>query len=316
MPPTYGNLSPRWPLLNKSNPRSPDLLAITRILVYFGILITYFFLFRGNFSAWISFIPIEAWLPVGILRVLPAELVPFLKMPSVALALSFGFVTSTICCIAGYKWKYFKWTTLLLTLFLFGLRNSFGHSFRSELVLVLAQFVLVFAPANHAISVDSSLTGSTNLKSQDYDWPISALRLLWVSIFFFGGLSKVRNSGFSWVTDNYLGEYLLANQITRAGVLADRTLSELGPLLASMPTVTFLIGLFVFVFELLYPLILVPKFRKLFLAGTIIFQVGVFFLLGVNFFFYLPLLPIWSDRRAESAAIRLQTLLPIFRRLR
>ncbi len=58
-------------------------------------------------------------------------------------------------------------------------------------------------------------------------------------------------------------------------------------------------------FEIFYPVILGLrwKWRRGFyvaLAITLVFQVSVYILMGVNFMFYFALLPIWSDRWIDS----------------
>lgn len=112
-------------------------------------------------------------------------------------------------------------------------------------------------------------------------------------MFFLGAINKLRFSGWSWVTENYLHDYLLANQITRAGTLNGRLFADGAEILIANPTITLGIGYFVLFFELLYPLILINRLKVPFLVGTVLFQLAVFTLLGVNFLFYLPLLPIW-----------------------
>lgn len=247
--------------------------------------------------------PQEAWTPVGIINFLPTSLFNLLSSPVGATVIEAGFIASAICCIVGFKWNVFRWIILALTIVTFGIRNSYGHAFRSELILILAQFVVVGSQANHALSHDAR--NELRRASDEYDWPIRALRLLWVLVFFAGGLSKLRNSGFNWITDNYLYEYLIANQVTRAGVLSERSFADLGPLLAANKDATLVLGALVLGFELLYPLILFRKFRSSLLIGTLLFQIAVFFLLGVNFFFYLPLVFIWSDSVVEKTISRL-----------
>lgn len=286
-------------MLFNSTPRSPLLLAATRIATYLALVFTYLFLFRGDFSTWVESMPTEAWLPVGIMVVLPESIVPLVQNELVSHTLSAMFLVSASCCIVGFKWSVVRWTTLTLTLFLFGLRNSFGHAFRSELVLILAQLVFVFSPASDAISIDARKRLSPE-NSPDYQWPITALQLLWVSIFFVGGISKIRNSGFKWASENYLAEYLLGNQITRAGILIDRNFSAFGTSLAAQPNITFALGYLVLFFELFYPLIFIKRLQATFLVLTFGFQLGVFVLLGVNFWFYLPLVLVWTGIRTEN----------------
>lgn len=286
-------------MLLKPNPRSPRLLALTRIATYAALIFTYLFLFRGDFASWVESMPREAWLPVGIMRIFPEAIVPLVQSKAVSYSLSLMFIFSSVACVLGFKWSVARWSTLVLTLFLFGFRNSFGHAFRSELVLILAQFVFVLSPASDALSIDArSLPPKKD--SPDYQWPLTALQLLWVSIFFIGGLSKLRNSGFGWATENFLAEYLLGNQVTRAGILIDRNFSDFGRTLAEHPNTTLVLGYLVLLFELFYPLVFINRFRSALLTATLLFQLGVFVLLGVNFWFYLPLILVWLGPRTEE----------------
>lgn len=119
-------------------------------------------------------------------------------------------------------------------------------------------------------------------------------------MFFLGALNKLRFSGWAWASENFLQDYLLANQITRAGTLADRPLATFAQTLISAPVVTLGLSYFVLLFELLYPLILFKRLKVPILVGTVFFQLATFTLLGVNFLFYLPLLPIWlTEKEAQ-----------------
>ena len=146
----------------------------------------------------------------------------------------------------------------------------------------IAQFLMILGPGRR-------MSGSV-LNARE---TLLLLRLLWVSMFFLSALNKLRFSGWDWAADNFVHDYLLANQITRAGTLAGRPFAEFAHVLIAQPIATLAIGYFVLLFELLYPLILIKRLKIPILVGTLFFQLATFTLLGVNFLFYVPLLPIW-----------------------
>lgn len=263
---------------------SEGLFNLTRISVYSAVLFSFFFFFRVDFAGWLDLIPLSAWTPVGVTRWL-LPLVELLKSPStswIAHVIGLAFLISTGACIVGWKWRFTSMLTLLLSLVVFGLKNSFGHAFRSESILILAQFLMILGPGRR-------MSGSV-LNARE---TLLLLRLLWVSMFFLSALNKLRFSGWDWAADNFVHDYLLANQITRAGTLADRPFAEFAHVLIAQPIATLAIGYFVLLFELLYPLILIKRLKIPILVGTLFFQLATFTLLGVNFLFYVPLLPIW-----------------------
>ena len=219
-----------------------------------------------------------SWTPVGVTQLMSplAELLLSPKTAWISHLISILFLAGCISCIFGWKWRIASAMTFLLSLVVFGLKNSFGHAFRSESVLILAQLIFLLSA-----------------KPLGASWTLRLLRGLWISMFFLGAINKLRFSGWSWVTENYLHDYLLANQITRAGTLNGRLFADGAEILIANPTITLGIGYFVLFFELLYPLILINRLKVPFLVGTVLFQLAVFTLLGVNFLFYLPLLPIW-----------------------
>lgn len=263
---------------------SEGLFNLTRISVYSAVLFSFFFFFRGDFAGWLDLVPLSAWTPVGVTRWL-LPLVEVLKSPSttwIAHVIGLAFLISTGACIVGWKWRFTSMLTLLLSLVVFGLKNSFGHAFRSESILILAQFLMILGPGRH--------TAGSVLNARE---TLFLLRLMWVSMFFLSALNKLRFSGWDWAADNFLQDYLLANQITRAGTLADRPFAEFAHVMIAQPIATLAIGYFVLLFELLYPLILIKRLKIPILVGTLFFQLATFTLLGVNFLFYVPLLPIW-----------------------
>lgn len=271
------------------------LLRLTRVSVYTALLFSFFFFFQGDFASWLQLMPLSAWSPVGVTSFMH-PLVLLLKAPATAwigYLISFLFLASTLACVVGWQWRISSLTTLILSLVTFGLKNSFGHAFRSESILILAQFILVLAPFAPGKSVASSFL-------PDSKWTLQLLRFLWISMFFLGALNKLRFSGWAWASENFLQDYLLANQITRAGTLADRPLATFAQTLISAPVVTLGLSYFVLLFELLYPLILFKRLKVPILVGTVFFQLATFTLLGVNFLFYLPLLPIWlTEKEAQ-----------------
>lgn len=291
--------------------RKPYALAVARITAYAALLATYFYFFTGSMSAWARAMPLEAWTPVGVLSLWPEGWFPTTSAGFVQLCtwLEILFVVSALAAITGFKWAWSAWTTLILSLLVFGIRHSFGHAFRTESILLLAQFVFVVSKAADAVSFDAWWArrkgASGPHESIDYEWPLWILRLMWVGIFFSSGLTKLRVSGFEWVTDNYIHDFLLSNLVTRGPNLENQIQGGLSGWLADHRELCLVLGILTLAFEIFYPVILGLrlKWRRGFyvaLAMTIIFQMSVYILMGVNFMFYFALLPIWSDRWIDS----------------
>lgn len=269
----------------KFNLSTEQIFAITRIFVYLTILGSFIFFFQSDFVGWLEIIPESAWTPVGVTEWL-YPLFKLLKNSNTAWLghiIVVAMALSAVSCVFEWKWRVTSVLTFVLSVIVFGLKNSFGHAFRSESILIIVQVIFIF----RAYSLI------------DHLWALRCLRFLWISIFFLSALNKLRFSGLDWISDNYVLDYIRANQITRAGVLVERPFSGATEYFTENILLTKAMGIFTLLFELCYPLILFKRMRKAMLISTALFQSAIFVLLGVNFFFYLPLIPIWYSKNDE-----------------
>lgn len=258
--------------------------VIVRATTYLCVLATFLLYFHFDFTGWIKIVPIEAWAPVGIAN----NFYSIFNLLKNELWLTYfftaGIFLTSIFCILGRFLKISSLVLLILFSIVFGLKNSFGHAFRSEGILVTIQIIFV-----------AHFYGLFDKRNA-----IFALKLFWVSIFFLGGLNKLKHSGLDWITENYTFDYLMANQITRATILSENGMNEWISSALIYPKAIFIVGILILLFELTYPLIFLKKFKNIYLLATIFFQSMVYVFFGVNFFYYFCLIPIWLVDRTES----------------
>jgi hypothetical protein len=286
--------------------RANQLLALTRISTYAVLLVAYLYFFSGSMTIWAKAMPAEAWTPAGIMQWLPTNLATSSEaFVRYCLILEGLFWISALAAISGFAWKWSSWTTLILSLLVFGIRHSFGHAFRTESILILVQFCFVFSKAADVFSLDayfSQRMPGKKLEQEpeefEYVWPLRIMQVMWVSMFFLSGITKLRVSGFAWIGQNYLHDFLLSNRITRGPNLDDQAFRWSADYLIEQPGISFWLGALVIVFELSYPIIFwfqtkYPKGVIVMLTATLFFQVSVYAVMGVNFMFYWALLPIW-----------------------
>jgi hypothetical protein len=186
-----------------------------------------------------------------------------------------------------------RWATassFLLGTLLFALQNSFGRIFHFDATSVIVMGFLTLSHCHHAWSLDHWIETSKQIsggvktavvKSGEYTWPIRAVWVAIVMVFFAAGISKLRRGGWEWVFSDSMAiilaeqHYSVSNEdpLTNWGLYAARQ---------GWPakTVAFLT---VFI-EVCCPLALFFKrLRWFFVLSTIGLILGIRFLMGPTF---------------------------------
>ena len=146
------------------------------------------------------------WDPISFYRFVPAPAAAFLDV---------AFPLAVAGCIAGAAGLGGRRVALpvgLLAGFLVGIGNNLGKVNHDRNVLVMALFVLAFAPAAERGAEPS----------WRFRWPVAAVALGYALMFFFAGISKVRASGVDWVLSENMRNILISeNLLLRAPALSD-----------------------------------------------------------------------------------------------
>lgn len=197
-------------------------------------------------------------------------LVACLLIPQNPILLGIGFVLSFICL---------------------GLQNCFGLEMQLFASLQLAFFFLFL------FSILSRRYGNVDCELA------FSIKLIMVLMFFSAGLSKLKWSGFGWVTSDSLEQYFrMLYQINR-NVFAYDWVLQIRHMLIGNETLIKVGAVGALAFELCTPLALFSgRISRLFVAGAVLFVFTVFIFLGIQFFTILPLLMIWGiwDVKAQD----------------
>jgi hypothetical protein len=245
-----------------------------------------------EFGAWAD-LPAAMWEPVPALRWLGlTPMAPYLLdrlgvvLGAALISAALGFLTRTSCAVAA-----------LLSLYLFGLQQSFGGTHHGTTVVPLALVTMAVARSGDACSVDALLRrasgrgcASRSVAPGEYTWPIQLMRCLTVLVFFAAGVAKLRHSGVAWVLSDNLRTIMVAQHLP-----ADPA-TDLGLRMAQYPGFCMATAAIVLAAETLAPLalisvaarwVLVPVLFLFVLSLPAIFGFGFRPLLGL-FVFWLP----------------------------
>ncbi len=149
--------------------------------------------------------------------------------------------------------------------------------------------------------------------SEECRWPVAAIQLLFSLTYFFAGLSKLYDAGWSWVTADNM-------QATAMVFTTWPVDSPWAPWLIAHRSVCWIIGVGTLALELLFPLVLFSRTAaKILVPIAFIGHIGIMKALGI-YFLSAPLLLVYLDwdwvaetagpvvarARATSAPIHLQ----------
>jgi hypothetical protein len=191
-----------------------------------------------------------------------------------------------------------KWTkpaiiVLLISMaYMKGMRDSIaGDVHHREIPIVFCLIVFLFSKCDRMFSQDAKRKGWGPIEDWESSWPLRAMQVYIVMFYFWALIAKLRLSGLNWFDGGGRIQEVLLSRALRDGFTPDGHVAglSLAYQLAHHPSLVFLLGSLVFVFELLAPLILFTRDKRLivfFLLGATTFHLSNYFLMNVQFFFY------------------------------
>lgn len=273
-------------------PSTPHLLGLCRIFFFASFYLLY--LVRTDLR-WYALFPDGFFQPRSFFVWLPTSPPAWETLDGLVTT----FELSVICAALGLLTRLATVASFALGLYVIGLQFNFGYLHWAHAIVPLVMGVLALAPCGDAWSLDALIwkykwrprakTGG------QYHWPVQLVRVLFVTVFFAAGLSKLREAGLLWVTSDTLRHYMLENQYV---FHADAMQAWSRPLVEWMVGYPFLcrvLAALALGLELSAPLALVSTGARLLLIPALfLFQVGNALLLYQNFFFaYLGLYAFW-----------------------
>jgi len=186
---------------------------------------------------------------------------------------------SLVLSAIGLFTRFSNIVSFVLSIYLFGLPNSFGKTHHLDVLLLWAFLIFSASRCADALSVDQWLRNrrgrktTTPVLSGEYTWPIHLIWVVMALIYFEAGVAKLRHSGIWWVTSNLMSVYL---QRAQYHITDAEPLSNWGLYIAAHPMMSHLLALMGISLELSYPLALFSKrLRWIIMPSGMMMQTGI-----------------------------------------
>jgi hypothetical protein len=271
---------------------SPDNLGLCRI-VLFGTMFLYYMIMPRLFPSWgylENFVP---WGSVSRVFWSPVWLISVLHLPpastEVLETVQIAWRASLLFSCVGLFTRVSTAISFGFGLYLFGVAASFGRIHHTEHILIFSFLIMACSRCGDAWSIDALIRKAkapaipeTREMSGEYTWPV---RLIWVVIaliYFAAGISKLRHSGFEWITSDSMSNYLISHAYH---ISVTDPLTSWGPALTRTVVIPKMLAAFGMILELALPIALFSRRARWVLAPSVaLMQLGVAVLLGPNFY--------------------------------
>ena len=220
--------------------------------------------------------PDELWLPVGFFK--------FFKQPPFGsieiLVLTKFWLLFVALSAIGLFTRISLIMSAVLYYLLVGFTLSFGEASFDDLGTVIFLCIFAFSDAGRSYSFDRFFTKkySTPFSTEGrYRWPLRLTQVVFCSIFFAAGYSKLLSSGFAWFTTDTLQNYFIWAHYR--STLDDLGLYlGLGLWLSKYPWLCKAGALFSLILELLAPLALLnTRLRPILIISLELLLIGFYF---------------------------------------
>lgn len=208
------------------------------------------------------------------------------------------FLVVPILIAACLFFAFGKWTKpaiiviILCIFYLKGARDSISGDVHHREVPIIAILILfLVAKCDRMFGIDARTKKLPPIEDWEASWPLRAMQTYIAMFYFWALVAKLRLSGLYWFTGGGRIQDKLISRAVRDGFTptGDAAHLSLGWDLAHHPQIIFWIGVLVFLFELLFPLILLVRNWRIKLAmlgGAVLFHFSNYLLLNVQFYLY------------------------------
>jgi len=274
-------------------PQSATDLAICRILFFGGIFCWRLTMDSGRWGE----LGAAFWFPIRLFRDLGLPLLD----PAALRALDFVWLVALALSCVGWMTRASTLVSLVVGVYLIGLPHNFGKIHHSDAVVLFVLVALALSHCGDAISVDAVQRRRRGepapRPSGEYRWPIRVAWLGWVLLYSAAGVAKIRNGGAAWVFSDSFRNILLEHHYTH------HPLVTWGLALADHPLACHLLAAGTILVETLSPLALCSRRLRGFLIPALAtMQIGIWFVLGVRFDWYLLVLVFWIPWSSLAAS--------------
>lgn len=208
------------------------------------------------------------------------------------------FLVAPVMVLACFCFAFGKWTKpaiiaiILCIFYMKGGRDSFTGDVHHREIPIFAILVLFFfSKCDRMFGIDARKKNWAPIEDWEASWPLRAMQLYIAMYYFWALMAKLRLSGLYWFEGGGRIQDMLIARAVRDGFSPSGEVMNL-PLawdLAHNPQAVFWIGVLVFAFELLFPIILLVRdwrIKLFMLAGATVFHISNFVLMSVDFLLY------------------------------
>lgn len=281
------------------HPAPPERLATLRIAI--GLFAWIYLIVRlPHFASFASMAP-AAFRPVGPVSILSAPL------PAGATwAIALAGVASGAAFVAGLRFVVTGPIFAAALLWVTSYASSWGMVFHTDNLLVLHVIVIALAPAAAAWSIDARRGGAPpSADDGRYGWPLRLMAAITVSAYFMAGVAKLKNEGLTWVTTDFLRDYVAYDALRKAEL--GSTYSPVGAWLAERSWPWRPLAVFSLAMELGAPLALLGRRAAwVWSIAAVGFHAGVLALMAILFLYPLAGLAFAPFFEVERLAARLR----------
>ena len=261
-----------------TQPSRAEDLAWVRVVSYSLLFAIYLPL---DDRAWTQVSPVF-WMPISFFRFLPGP--P--RNAALIGALEILWKASLLTSAIGLLSRASMLTAAALGYFLLGLPNCFGKIHHLDGFPVVLLIILAVSRCADSWSVDRAMRRrqipndrkSAAAVSWQYGWPIRLAQALFLLIFFAAGFSKLRQSGFAWMTAANMRSIWLGELFTHIPP------TRIGSYLAQSPGLCRFAAVSTVIIELsALPALFFRRLRVLTLVALLGMQTLIALMLGVYF---------------------------------
>lgn len=243
----------------------------------------------GRLSNAIYLVPESLWQPDMVMQFFPMPKETWYPavygLWLVSLFLSgVGFLTrlsTMFCAVIGW--------------YICGVHESFGHNWTYFQMFVIGSFVLALSPCGYRFSIDTWLSKPSQSPNEKIVWyTFFLMRVAFVLLFFFGGISKIWNAGLGWISADTLRGYVVESLFLSADT--QRSILEMFVIkkILQLPELAYVLAFLTLVLELAAPAALLSrKARHFIIPALALLQIGILLTLKLNFLSYVCFYLFW-----------------------
>ena len=282
--------------LNRLVPASSFSLGVVRVVVHATFLISILF---TSFSA-LGHLPVTILRPTGAMKLLPWSFYEYLIRPNAMQGFKWCMLLVLVCATVGLITPLTTKLSLILVVFYQGLLRSFGHFNHDEMIAVYFLAVLAFTPCGDGFSIDRLLSKKPRVRPQFvYSYPVLLMWLLMSWTYFSSALIKLRIAGLHYLSPDNLPALAIFHSLDNLHDTEFKFAFWLPQVRNYLPAVVAIVLLW----EFLFPLVILRRWRPWILTFGVVFHLSTLFLMNIFFPFQLAMYLVFVNWDAVKARL-------------